>query len=410
VNPKPVVDQAKWLSTGNRAAQRALRSMGMIEPDPASADAGAPQSARESLALSVAKRAPQLTPGSSPGTLSPSADGADLQTTFPGVAPPMYAAMDISQAKHFYEQPKVEEPWSLGVDLDKYRAYSVREGSRDVGQSLGKALERIGLTIEDTTNVITLGYASERGAPFRSNDGKGFLDDPARVPWRMGETILNLGDGLYSLADLVTLDSLPNQEKNIYSDNHPIVRPLLFTGRTIGGVFITVGEIGNALTWGYFDNVAGSIGMCIEDIIEVLKHTGQAVTNVARVPVQLISGNDSEADKALDWVLLVPLEMASNVVEMQGIGNTYDYETAFADKGVIGSMLEFGGSSYIVYRAVDELLDDLDDDDHSHRKAGDSSGSGSSDPPDIPEDPTPPDGTNYYWWFDENGNWVFITD
>ena len=320
---------------------------------------------------------------------------------------PAYAATDISQAKNFYEREKIAEPWSLGTDLDKYRSHAVREGSRDVGQSLGKALERIGLAVEDTTNIITLGYASDRGAPFRGNDGKGFLDEPGLVPIQIGETIISLDDGLYSLADLITLDSLPDREKNVYSDNHPIVRPLIFTGRIIGGVFMTTGEIGNAVTWGYFDNVAGTIGMCIEDIIEVLKHAGQAVTNIARVPVQLISGNDPEADKALDWVLLVPLEFASNVVEMQGIVNTYDYETAFADKGVIGSMLEFGGSSYIVYRAVDELIEELDDDGHSRRETGESS-SGSSDPSEIPP-VDPPDGMNYYWYFTDDGEWIFVT-
>jgi len=320
---------------------------------------------------------------------------------------PAYAATDISQAKNFYEREKIAEPWSLGTDLDKYRSHAVREGSRDVGQSLGKALERIGLAVEDTTNIITLGYASDRGAPFRGNDGKGFLDEPGRVPMQIGETVISLDDGLYSLADLITLDSLPDREKNVYSDNHPIVRPLIFTGRIIGGVFMTTGEIGNAVTWGYFDNVAGTIGMCIEDIIEVLKHAGQAVTNIARVPVQLISGNDPEADKALDWVLLVPLEFASNVVEMQGIVNTYDYETAFADKGVIGSMLEFGGSSYIVYHAVDELIEELDDDGHSRRETGESS-SGSSDPSEIPP-VDPPDGMNYYWYFTDDGEWIFVT-
>ena len=67
--------------------------------------------------------------------------------------------------------------------------------------------------------------------------------------------------------------------------------------------------------------------MCIEDLIEILKHTGQAVTNLARLPVQLIAGDNKKADEALDWVLLVPLEFASNVLEMKGISNMDDYET-----------------------------------------------------------------------------------
>jgi hypothetical protein len=46
---------------------------------------------------------------------------------------------------------------------------------------------------------------------------------------------------------------------------------------------------------------------------------------------------------------------------MKGFANMQDYKTAFREKGVIGSVLEFGGSTYIVYRAVDELADKLKD-------------------------------------------------
>jgi hypothetical protein len=405
---KPVPDQATWLSTKNRAAQRVLSEMGMIKETAPEAAMTASARATAGQTPQVARGAPQLTPrhrGLQTAVPSPQM----LLLSGDGVA---YAAMDISQAKHFYERPQIEEPWSLGADLDKYREHAVREGSRDFGQSLGRALERIGLAVEDTTNVITLGYASDRGMVFRGNDGKGLLDDPGRVPMQAGETVVSLGDGLYSLADLITLDSLPNHDKSVYSDNHPIVRPLVFTGRTIGGVWKTTEEIGNAITWGYWDNFTGTIGMCIEDIIEVLKHTGQAVTNLARIPVQLISGNDPGTDKALDWVLLVPLEFVSNVVEMKGVANTQDYENAFAEKGVIGSLLEFGGSTYIVYRAVDELVEELEDDGHKRRQTSEASDSPAPEP-EVPviEEPTPTwTGTNYFWWWDENGQWVRQTD
>jgi hypothetical protein len=51
--------------------------------------------------------------------------------------------------------------------------------------------------------------------------------------------------------------------------------------------------------------------------------------------------------------------LVSNAVEMKGFANMQDYKTAFREKGVIGSVLEFGGSAYVVYRAVDELADKL---------------------------------------------------
>ncbi len=366
-----------WLSPKNRAAQAALQEIATVDR---------PQDARLASTMPVGPATPP-TPAPRP-EMGPTPGGRGSRT-----------AVNGSQARHFYEEK--EPAWSLGADLDKYRAHAVQEGSRESGESIEKALKGIGLAIEDTTNIITLGYASDRAKPFRSNDGKGFFQEPGRVPQQAGETIGSLGDGLYSVADLVTFNALPDSQKAAYLDNHPVVRPLVFTGRTIGGAWKTTEEIGNALTWGYFDNVTGSIGMCIESLIEALKHTGEAVTNLARLPVRLVTGNNEKADEALDWVLLVPLEMASNVVQMKGISNMADYETAFADKGVIGSILEFGGSTFIVYTALDELVDELDDN-------GSRSSSGSSGGSSGPVDPgtgggyvPPPTGPGIIFWFEE---------
>ncbi|MBN1362002.1 MAG: hypothetical protein JW993_15510, partial [Sedimentisphaerales bacterium] len=279
-----------------------------------------------------------------------------------------------------------DEPWTLGRDLDKYRAYAVSEGSRDSGESLKKAFERVGWTLEDGVNIFALGYASDRAERFRHNDGKGLFQEPGNVPRQAGRTIVDFGDGLYSLLDLLLLDGLADKNKDAYLDNNPLVRPFVYTGKTVGGLWRTTEELGNAITWGYFDNVTGSAGMCFEDIVEVLKHTGQAVTNVARVPFHLMGAKEG-TDRALDWVLLVPLELASNMVEMQGFSNMDDYKTAFADKGVIGSLLEFGGSSYIAYRAIDEIADELQDD---NQGAGNTQQPTASEPPTTPVTPEPP--------------------
>ena len=295
------------------------------------------------------------------------------------------------------ERPKVRrrtpaEPWSLAADLDKYRGHAVREGSRDSVESLGMALERAGLTLEDGVNVFTLGYASERGEPFRGNDGKGPLYEPGRVPQQAGETIVSAGSGVYSLLDLIVFDALDDIEANVYVDNNPLVRPFIYTGRTIGGAWKTTEEIGNAITWGYFDNVTGTVGMCIEDILELLKHTGEAATNLVRGPIHLIAGKNDNTDEFLDWFLLVPPEFVSNVFEMKGVVNMYDYEAAFAEKGVIGSVLELGGSAWLTYEALDELWDELDDDDGHDYGSSESSGGGSepTNPPNEPPAPTPP--------------------
>ena len=288
------------------------------------------------------------------------------------------------------QAPEPKVPWTLGGDLEKYRAHAVKEGSRNSGENLKKALGRAGMTLGDGVNVFILGYASDRAKPFRENDGKGLFQEPGKVPARAGATLGSLGYALYSVVDLVTLNALPDPNKAVYKDNNLLVRPLIFTGRTIGGVWKTTEEVGNALTWGLFDNVTGCVGLVIEDILELVKHAGEAVTNVARAPFHLMAGKKKheETDQALDWILLVPLELASNAVEMKGFSNMEDYKTAFADKGVIGSVLEFGGSTYLVYRAADELAN------RRKKDKSDSSQSQAQQPggqtPQTPTTPQPP--------------------
>jgi len=331
-------------------------------------------------------------------------------------------AQDAAVAPAVADPSEPAGPWTLGGDLEKYRAHSVKEGSRKSGESLKKALRRAGMTISDSANVFVLGYGSERAKPFRANDGKGLLQEPGKVPAAAGRTVVSLGDGLYSLADLITFNALPDPNKPSYQDNNPLVRPFVYTGRTIGGVWKTTEEVGNAVTWGLFDNFTGCVGLVIEDIVEFLKHAGQAVTNVVRAPVRLLGGKNKEGtDRALDWVLLVPLEFASNAVEMKGIANMDDYKTAFADKGVIGSILEFGGSTYIVYRAIDELLDDdnrnSNQDQSQNQNPTQQQGGGTTPPaePPVPPKPqwpnpdapppvdTPPISYDVEWYFSSDG-------
>ena len=300
--------------------------------------------------------------------------------------------------------PEPEGPWTLGGDLEKYRAHAVKEGSRNSGESLLKALERAGLTLGDGANVFVLGYASDRAKPFRKNDGKGLLEEPGKVPERAGATIGSLGYALYSVVDLATLNALPDPDQPAYQDNNPLVRPVLFAGRTVGGAWKTTEEVGNALTWGLFDNVTGCIGLVIEDIVELVKHAGEAVTNIARAPFHLAAGKKPHegTDKALDWVLLVPLELASNAVEMKGFSNMEDYQRAFADKGVIGSMLEFGGSTYIVYRAIDELADRHKNDKPHESQNGDQPGGDTN--PDTPTTPATDVNPDAWIIMDSDGN------
>ena len=81
---------------------------------------------------------------------------------------------------------KADKPWTLSSDLEKYRAHAVKDGSRESGESLLKALERTGMAVGDGVNVFMLGYASDRAQIFRTNDGKGLLDEPGKVPMAAG--------------------------------------------------------------------------------------------------------------------------------------------------------------------------------------------------------------------------------
>lgn len=264
-----------------------------------------------------------------------------------------------------------KETWSLQKDLGKYRAYAVKEGSRYPDENLEKFFLSAGLFIEDGINVFTLGYGSDRGKIFRGNDGNSPLWHAKTVAEQGRQTLAEFTDGVYSIIDLMTFDSLADIQKEVYKDNNPVVRPLVFAGRAVGSGWKTTENIGNTLTWGYFDNVSGSAAMCVGDVIECIKHGGQAVSNLPREVLYVTVGVDENTDKMLDWLLIVPWELASNAVEMQGIANMYDYKTAFKEKGVVGSILELTGSSIIIYKSIDELNDD-DDDNHKTTESQDS--------------------------------------
>ncbi|HNS19130.1 MAG TPA: hypothetical protein PKH24_01450 [Sedimentisphaerales bacterium] len=382
------------LSPGNQAAQRALQELEAsraarvaalsrpVESDKGTASAARTAAAGQETKVAVGPLNQSLMsagPGLSLWTTPTPANLAEKIIIDPSVAlqDPNVASADANASPE-------RKAWSLGSDLDKYRAHAVKEGSRSSGQSLKKALEKAGLAVGDGVNVFILGYGSDRAKPFRVNDGKGLLDEPGKVPQRAGTTVVSFADGMYSLADLIAFDSLPDPIKDAYGDNHPLVRPLIFTGRTIGGVWKTTEEVGNAVTWGYFDNVTGCVGIVIEDIMELVKHVGQAATNLVRAPVRLVAGKKEGVERTMDWILLVPLEFVTNSSQMKGIANMDDYKTAFEDKGVIGSIVELGGSTFLAYRMVDELVDRLKDDKGHHR-------SKTSEPePETPTEPTTP--------------------
>jgi hypothetical protein len=409
-NPTPQVSTLTvWngLSPHNRAAQKVMEELGTSPAardaaggtpgqTPGSGTAGSNPRGLGTLDQAILAAKPGLALWTPPAT--PSAANLVEKMDLDGLS----AALDPNAGPGTSQE---RPPWSLGTDLDKYRAHAVKEGSRDAGESLKKALERAGVTIGDGVNLFILGYGSDRAKPFRLNDGKGLLDEPGKVPQRAGATAVSFADGMYSIADLISLDSLPDPLKDSYKDNNPLVRPLIYTGRTIGGAWKTTEEVGNALTWGYFDNVTGCVGIVIEDILELFKHVGQAATNLVRAPVQLVAGKKEGVERAMDWVLLVPLEFATNSVQMKGISNMDDYKNAFEDKGVIGSVLEFGGSTFLVYRAVDKMIDELKDNGRRRRSRPETP----TDEPTVPDLPEVPGTTVNEILFLVDGEWPTTT-
>jgi len=276
-----------------------------------------------------------------------------------------------------------EKRWSLGEDLEKYRAYAVKEGSRYAAGNFKKAGFHAGLAAEDIVNVFTLA-SSERGKPLRENDGKPISFHLEKVEQTGGETLDNILITLYSSADLITFDSLLDLENEAYQNNHPLVRPFVYTGRSIGSACKTVENAANVPTFGYFDNVTGSAGMFFENAVETAKHGCEAATNLPRGCIYVIVGKNENLDKIQDWIWLVPLEYLSNVIEMKGLCNTQDYKNAFKEKGVIGSILEIGGSTYIACRTIDEIIDELKDDNGKKRPTEEAPAGQAPAPPTAP--------------------------
>ena len=319
----------------------------------------------------------------SPGEV-PRFPSSRLPAPGPSVEAKEYKPLIDKELELRYAAEMAEKHWSLAKDLEKYRVYAVKEGSRTFVGSIRKAGLHAGLAVEDLVNILTLA-STDRAISLRENDGQPISFYLEKVGQAGAETLDNILITLYSSADALVLDALYDLEFEAYRNNHPLVRPFIYTGRTIGSAWKTVECAGNVPTFGYFDNVTGSAGMFYEDAVETIKHSCQALTNLPRGFIRL-GGRNEGLDRIQDWIWLVPLEYLSNVIEMKGIANAYDYKNAFLDKGIIGSILEIGGSSYLVCRAIDEIVEDNDNGNPPTEEALTE---------ELPEEPTiPSDGAN----------------
>jgi hypothetical protein len=110
------------------------------------------------------------------------------------------------------------------------------------------------------------GRGLDTAVSYKENDGDPPLWHMREVREDAGYTLVALKDGVYSVADVVTLNHLPDLEKEAYYSAIPILRPLVFTGRTLVGTWRVLESTGNVLTWGYFDNVTKPAGTYVKNI------------------------------------------------------------------------------------------------------------------------------------------------
>lgn len=266
---------------------------------------------------------------------------------------------------------------AVGQDLDKYRLYSVDQGSRGSLTSLEKGLEDAGMALESGYNFFTIGYGTDMAQPFRENDGKDIGWQTNEFLKQGGRMLGTIGEGLYSILDLVALDSLKDAESAIYQETGAIERPFIYGGRAVGEVFKTAEKLGNVATLGHFDNLTGTAGQAIYHTLESIKHGVQAATNSVRGPVYLLTGPNEGLEQVGDWALLVPFEYISNVMQAEGFTNTLQYQRALVEKGMTGTFLEIGGTYFGVIKAIE----------NNRRSDSKKRSNGGTDGPTPPEPP-----------------------
>ncbi len=261
-------------------------------------------------------------------------------------------------------------------DINNYRKYAVTQGSRSSSQSLRNAIQHLINVGGGEYELLTLGYGVDAEQGYKANDFRlgqilrQTIDDVDR-------TIGGVLQAIYSIFDAVTLDALPNPPNEEYNNTPHPMRPLRFAGSSICDLARTGIDLANIPTLGLADNVLSSAYKTLDEVVEAVKETAQAGTNLLRKPAYLIASKD-KADRVVDWVALVPLEWATNVAKFEGFTNLdrNNYQRMLKEKGYTGLIIEFAGSSWLLYKAINR--------DHHHHR---SKKKPEEKPPEFPELP-----------------------
>jgi hypothetical protein len=239
-------------------------------------------------------------------------------------------------------------------DMDTYRGHAA-QASREPGKNLEKCGNSFQATGEGLYNVVTACYGTDKFAAQRENDFKNPLSYTKEAGQNLGQTGKDVAFTFYSLFDLVVIDALPDPERD-YDESHALVRPLKYTGRSVRDLYNSAVSILNIPTVGLADNFEKAGYSTFKEFVETLKFGIEAGANtIVRKPVHLVTGKKRSADsshaageKAIDWIVLVPWEYASNVIEGEGFRNMEDFKGAVETKGYTFNTLEFGGNIFLL--------------------------------------------------------------
>jgi len=151
----------------------------------------------------------------------------------------------------------------------------------------------------------------------------------------------------------------PISDKEAYRGLNPLTGTAAYIGRLVGGSVGVGKNAVNVATLGMGNNIIEPALNGGKRLLETGKHLGQSGLNITRLPTKPFSGKIGRtSNNILDWIGLVPLEYASNVLEGEGFSNAENMKKAVKDKGNTGVILESAGSGALLGYGINEMLED----------------------------------------------------
>ncbi|MEI6849506.1 MAG: hypothetical protein WCK29_00555 [archaeon] len=227
----------------------------------------------------------------------------------------------------------------IGNDVDKYRKYALTQGSREIQPSMKMAGKNLIGVVDNSIEALIFSYGIDGDKQLREDD------------FRMGKVSKNWAK---SVGGFFRRIGGPITDRESYHGLNPVTGTINYLGRLIGGATKVAKDSINVATLGLGNNIIEPTLNAGKNVVESTKYVGQAGLNVMRLPAK----NNETYNRILDWPMMVPLEWASNVLEMEGFSNTENTLQSVKDKGNTGVILEFGGDAFLLGKAIDKLSSD----------------------------------------------------